>query len=125
MSSRPFDLADRLLDFSVQVIRVVEQLADTHAGRHIGAQLLRSGTSPCANHAQAQAAESPRDFVHKMRVALKELRETEAWLKLIRRVPLLETADHLNVALRLNDELIRVFVASIRTAEQNRQRTDG
>ena len=83
MKDKIYDLEERLLDYSVKVIRLVEQLPNTRAGNHVAGQLLRSGTSPYSNHGEAQAAESKKDFIHKMRVCLKELRESERWLKLI------------------------------------------
>jgi len=80
---------------------------------------VRCGTSPAANHAEAQGAESRKDFVHKMRVALKELRETRVWLSLVRRKVLIETPPGLDDVLAECDELIAIFVASIRTARGN------
>ena len=71
---REYDLQDRLIDFAVRVIRLSEALPDTRAGRHVAAQMLRSGTSPAPNYGEAQGAESKADFVHKLKVALKELR---------------------------------------------------
>ena len=77
--------------------------------------MLRSGTSPYPNHGEAQAAESPKDFIHKLRISLKELRESQRWLKLIQRVPLIKP-DLLNDILQETEELIRIFVTSIKTA---------
>ena len=82
---REFDLQDRLIDFAVRIISVVEALPNTRVGNHIASQLVRSGTSPAPNYGEAQSAESRRDFVHKMKVALKELRETQVWLLIIER----------------------------------------
>jgi four helix bundle protein len=109
-----FDLEERLLDFAAMVIRLVESLPKTRAGNHIAGQLLRSGTAPLPNHAEAEAAESSPDFVHKLRICLKELRETKRWLRLIQRIPL--EAAELSAALEESDQLIRIFVASIRTS---------
>ncbi len=75
-NAQGFDLQERLIGFAVRVINVVEALPGDRIGNHIGGQLLRSGTSPAANYGEAQSAESRRDFLHKMKVALKELRET-------------------------------------------------
>jgi four helix bundle protein len=86
----PLDLEDRLIDFAVRVVNVVEALPDSKAGNHIARQLVRSGTSPAPNYGEAQSAESRRDFIHKMKIALKELRETLIWLKIIERQPLCE-----------------------------------
>jgi four helix bundle protein len=120
MNTRKYDLQDRLLEFSLQIIRIVEQLPNTRTGNHVAGQLLRAGTSPHPNHAEAQAAESPKDFVHKLRIALKELRETQRWLRLIQHARLIDPSEQLNRVLQENDELIRIFVASIRTAEKNK-----
>jgi four helix bundle protein len=119
-----FDLEERLLEFAARVIRLVEKLPNTRSGNHVAGQLLRSGTSPLPNHGEAQAAESPADFVHKLKICLKELRETERWLKLIQRVPLMTPASKVQPLLDETSELIRIFAASIRTSK-NRQSKKG
>ena len=81
-----YDLEERLLDYSVRIIRLVEALPATRAGNHVAGQLFRSGTSPLPNHAEAPAAESRADFVHKLKVCLKELRESLRWLRLVARL---------------------------------------
>jgi four helix bundle protein len=95
-----YDLEERLLAFSTRIIKLVEELPHTRAGNHVANQLLKSGTSPYANHAEAQAAESTADFVHKLRICLKELRETKRWIMLIQRAELLNQAAKMNDALR-------------------------
>jgi len=115
---RTYDLPHRLLEYAAQVVRLVEALPNTLAGRHVAGQLLRSGTSPLSNHAEAQAAESPNDFVHKLRICLKEWRESYRWLRLCKRVPLVRPSDALDPLLAETDELIAIFVTSIRTAER-------
>lgn len=80
---RKYDLEERLIVFAAQVIDVSDALPKTFAGSHLGNQLLRSGTSPALHYGEAQAAESPNDFIHKMKVCLKELRETYNCLRLI------------------------------------------
>ena len=115
MSGRKYDLEERLLQYAAAIIRVVEQMPATRAGNHVGGQLLRSGTSPPANHGEAESAESPADSVHKLRLCLKELRETFRWLRLTKQVPLLTSPD-LDSLPKENDELIRIFVTSIKTA---------
>src|SRR5205807_7066308 len=112
-----FDLEDRLLEYAATVIRLVEELPKTRAGNHVAAQLLRSGTSPLPNHGEAESAESPADFVHKLKVCLKELRETKRWLRLVVRVPMLSSSV-VDSLLQETIELIRIFAASIRTAER-------
>jgi len=116
---RKYDLEDRLLEFAVQVIEFTEALPNTRAANHIVGQLLRSGTSPYGNHGEVESAESRRDFVHKLKVCLKELRETRRWLRLAGRLKTLPRLPNLVECLNESDELIRIFVASIRTAERN------
>jgi len=111
-----FDLEERLLDYATRIIRLAESLPKTRAGNHVAGQLLRSGTSPLSNHAEAQAAESRPDFVHKMRICLKELRESRRWLLLCQRVPLVRRPSNLDPLIGETEELISIFVASIRTA---------
>ena len=118
--SNDYDLEERLLEYSTRIIRLVERLPSTRAGNHIASQLLRSGTSALPNHGEAQAAESAQDFVHKLRICLKELRESYRWLRLIQRVPLVRP--RLAEALvKETDELVRIFVRSIQTAEQRKR----
>jgi len=105
----------------VRIIKIVEQLPNTGAGNHIAGQLLKSGTSPYPNHAEAQAAESPKDFIHKRSISLKELRETQRWLKLIQSVPLIKKPELLNDILQETEELIKIFVTSIKTAEKKQK----
>ena len=79
----PKEFNERLLQYGVRVIKVVEALPRTLTGRRIGDQLLRSGISVGAHYEEAQAAESREDFVHKLQIALKELRESNYWLRLL------------------------------------------
>jgi len=114
-----YDLEDRLLEFAVQIIDVTEVLPNTRASNHIAGQLLRSGTSPYGNHGESESAESRKDFIHKLRVCLKELRETRRWLRLLCRLKKIKSPPNLAECLNEAEELIRIFVASIRTAERN------
>ena len=116
-----YDLEERLLEYSVRIVKIVEQLPKSRTGNHVAGQLLRSGTSPYPNHGEAQAAESPKDFIHKLRISLKELRETQRWLKLVQRVPLIKDPFVLEDFLQETDELIRIFVSSIKTAEKKKK----
>jgi four helix bundle protein len=118
-NGRHYDLEDRLLDFAVSVVELTESFPSTRAGNHIAGQLLRCGTSPLSNHGEVEAAESRKDFVHKLRICLKELRETRRWLRLAGRLKKLGPIADLPACLNEVDELIRIFVASIRTAEKN------
>jgi four helix bundle protein len=117
-----YDLAERLLEFAARIVRLAESLPRTEAGRHVAGQMLRSGTSPFANHAEAEDAESIDDFVHKLKICLKELRETWRWLRLIQRIPLVKRPDLLNPLIDEADQLIRIFRKSIITARENRNR---
>jgi four helix bundle protein len=94
---------------------LVEKLPDSRAGNHVAGQLLRSGTSALPNHAEAQAAESRKDLVHKLKICHKELRESRRWLRLIGRVPLLKPV-LVTALVQETEELIRIFHSSIRTA---------
>ena len=102
---------------------MVEQLPRTRAANHVAGQLLRSGTSPLPNHGEAQAAESPHDFRHKLRISLKEFRESKRWLLLIQRIPMLKAPAKLDPLIQETDELIRIFVTSIRTSEAKKRPT--
>lgn len=117
-----YDLEERLLEYSVRIIRLVESLPNSRTGNHIAGQLLRSGTSPYPNHGEAQAAESSKDFIHKLSISLKELRETRRWLKLIQRIPLIAKPETLNDLLHETEELIKIFVTSIRTVEKKQKK---
>ena len=116
----PYDLEDRLLNFGARIITLTRSLGSDYAARHTGNQLLRSGTAPLSHHGEAQAAESPADFIHKLRLALKEFRESERWLKLIVRANILPD-QKLTPLLDGTDQLIRIFVTSNSTAEKRRK----
>ncbi len=116
---RVYDLEDRLTLFSCLILEIEENLPDTRAGKYIGGQLLRSGTSPALNYGEAQAAESKKDFIHKMKVCLKELRETSICLKIIFQRKMLNSQELLNKGLKESGELIAIFTASIKTAESD------
>lgn len=122
---RKYDLDDRLLEYAAGIVRLVEEMDNTRAGNHVGRQLLRSGTSPLFNHGEAEAAESPRDFVHKMGVCLKELRESKRALRLAQKVPLIRPPSKMAPLLDETEELIKIFFASIRTAQKNVVRENG
>lgn len=107
------------LEFAANIVELTESLPNTRAGNHIAGQLLRSGTSSLSNHGEVEAAESRRDFLHKLRICLKELRETKRWLRLVGRVKKLGSPANFVTCLNEVEELIRIFVASIRTAEKN------
>ncbi len=86
---KKYDLGDRLIEFAIRNIELVEQLPKNRAGNHIAGQLIRCGTSPTLNYGEVQSSESQKDFVHKMKIILKELRETNICLKIIKRKSLI------------------------------------
>ncbi len=119
-NQRKYDLEERLLEFASAVIEISERLPETRAGNHIAGQFLRAGTSPYGNHGEAQSPESADDFIHKMKVCLKELREARRWARLIDRQRWLGGDLKFAFVLQESEELIRIFNASIATAERNR-----
>jgi len=120
--NKKFDLEDRLIEFSVLIIKLTESLNNTKAGNHVAGQLVRSGTSPALQYGEAQSAESRNDFIHKLKILLKELRESLVALKIIKRVPLTNKFDLLEQALVECNELIAIFVKSIETAKKNNEK---
>ncbi len=124
MTDRSYNLEERLLRYAADIIRLVERLVDTRAGNHVGGQLLRSGTAPLPNHGEARDAESAADFIHKMKVCLKELRESDRWLRLIQEVPLVASPAEVTALVRETDELIRIFVTSVNTARRKQGRRE-
>jgi four helix bundle protein len=112
---RKFDLEDRLLELTARLTKLVDALPSSRTGNHVAGQLLRCGTSPFANHGEVQAAESRKDFVHKLGVCFKEIRR---WLRFIVRIELI-SAKRVRPLLIETEELIRIFSASIHTAEKN------
>jgi len=117
--SRKYDLEERLLEFASAIIDLSEILPNSRAGNHIAGQILRSGTSPYAVHGEAESAESREDFVHKIKICLKELRETRRWARLIRRKRWSNDDPTLIFTLGESEELIRIFMSSVRTAKAN------
>ncbi len=114
---RKYDLEERLIKFAVLVINLSEQLPSNHTGNHIANQLLRSGTSPASNYAEAGGCESRKDFIHKMGICLKELKETSVWLRILQSKQVL-TSQLLTPILSENDQLTRIFKSSILTARK-------
>ena len=116
---RRYDLEERLLEFASAVIDLSEKLPNTRAGNHVAGQILRSGTSPYPNHGEAEDAESREDFIHKLKLCLKELRETRRWARLIKRKAWAIEDPNLVFVLSESEELIRIFFSSIQTAKRN------
>lgn len=113
---RKYDLEERLIDFVLKIDELIEQLPNSRLANHIAAQMVRSGSSPALNYGEAQSAESQKDFIHKIQVVIKELRETRICLKIIIRKPLLKNQIVAPV-LAENEELIAIFAKSVKTAK--------
>lgn len=113
--SKANELEERLIDFAVRIVNLSANLPRTSAGKHIAGQIMRSGTSPAPNYGEARGAESQADFVHKLRIVLKELNETSIWLRVIERGQLLRT-ELITDIIGENRELCRIFNASLKTA---------
>ena len=109
------EIEERLIDFAVRVIKVADALPKSPAGKHIASQLLRAGTSPAPNYAEARGAESNADFVHKLRISLKELNESCVWLRMVCRAELMKS-ERLDDLIDENQQLCRVLNASVTTA---------
>ena len=115
----PEELSERLINFAARIGKVVDALPDTRMGRHIAGQLVRCGTSPAPNYDEARAAESRADFIHKLGVCLKELRESQCWIRLIVKTELLP--EHKMGELHEEcTELCNIIAQSIVTAKKNR-----
>jgi four helix bundle protein len=117
MKESQFDLEERLINFSVRIVRLVEFLPESKTGNHIRGQLLRCGTAASPNYAEARDAESRADFIHKLKIVLKELRETKVWLTLIQRAEIISPNNRLEPLVQECDELISIFVKSVKTAK--------
>ena len=118
-TSKVYDLEDRLIDFAVMVIDITEELPQTKAGNHIAGQLVRAGTSPASNYGEAQSAESRKDFIHKIKVCLKELKETRVWLTIISKRSMISIHEKITVAKNECEELIKIAYSSVATARTN------
>jgi four helix bundle protein len=120
MQERKFDLEDRLVDFTCRMIDVVEALPNTRAGNYLANQLIKTCHSPALNYAEAQAAESINDFLHKLSIVLKELKECRNALKIIRRKELIKPVSKLSDIYKETEELIAIIGKSVSTAQKNK-----
>jgi len=111
------DIQERLIDFAVSIIQLTTKLPKFSAGKHIAGQILRSGTSPAPNYAEARSAESSKDFIHKLKIALKELNETAVWLQIIIRSKMLPLEECIELQKECG-ELCRIIGASVRTSKK-------
>ncbi len=119
MQNRKYDLEDRLVDYAFRIIDIVEALPNTKAGNYIAGQLIKSGHSPAFNYGEAQAAESPKNFAHKMSVVLKEFKECRIALKVIRKKEMIKPVSKLDDIYKETEELIANVAKSISTSKKN------
>jgi four helix bundle protein len=115
---RKYDLEDRLLEFASVIIDLSEKLPPSRAGNHVAGQILRCGTSPFPNHGEAESAESREDFIHKLKICLKELRETRRWARLIQRKGWARNESVSSFVLDESDELIRILFRVFRLRKE-------
>ena len=111
-------LQNRLIDFSVSIVELQKNITKTLPGQYLANQVVRSGISPSLNYAEAQSAESLKDFIHKMKISAKELRETAVSLSIIKRSKLVSNELLLNNCIKENNELISIFISSIKTCQK-------
>ena len=113
-----YNLEDRLIEFAVMILKYSDMIPKNIAGVHLARQLVKSGTSPALNYGEALGSESRKDFIHKMRIALKELRETLICLKILKKSGITHYEKQLNQAINENNELISIFVRSVEIASK-------
>jgi four helix bundle protein len=123
MAERVYDLEDRLVEFASRIVDVVEALPNTRAGNYIAGQLIRCGLAPALLYGEAQGAESRDDFIHKMKIVLKELKETRVCLKIIIKKEMIKPVNRLNELRKECEELIKIISKSIETAKQSNKKT--
>jgi four helix bundle protein len=112
----PDELSERLLEFSCRIGKIIDALPDTRLGRHVAGQLVRCGTSPPPNYEEACAAESRADFIHKLKIVLKELRESRFWIKFIVRTDMIQASKMGNILDECH-QLCNIIGASTVTAK--------
>lgn len=118
IKEKKFDLEERLIDFAVAIVLLVESLPWSRSAIHLGGQLLRSGTSPSLNYGEAKSGESKNDFVHNMKVCLKELRESYNCLRILHRAKIYKKEKDVQYLIQECNELICIFIKSIVTANK-------
>lgn len=121
---RKYDLEMRLIRFAVSIIHFTEQMKRSPAGVYYSGQLLRSGSAPALMYGEAQSAESPKDFIHKVKMLLKELRESHNSLRIIALTELHADKESAYSLIAECNELISIFVISVKTATKNMTRNN-
>ena len=122
MGIKKYDLEKRLIQFAIDIILLCGKIEGDFASQHLSKQLIRSATSSALNYGEAQSAESKRDFLHKMKICLKELRESLVNLKIQKGANLISDLNKLDIVIKENNELIAIFVSSIRTSQNNNKK---
>lgn len=122
MSDKVYDLEDRFVEFAARVVDVVEALPNTRAGNYVAGQLIRCGLAPALLYGEAQSAESRDDFIHKMKIIVKELKESRVCLKLIIRKQMIKPVARLNNLKDECEELVKIVSKSIDTAKKNNKK---
>jgi four helix bundle protein len=112
-------LEDRLVEFSVKIVDLAYRLQSNSELKSLTNQILKSGISPALNYGEAMHAESKKDFIHKMKIALKELRETHISLKILYKISRVPFKNEIAALKDENNELIAIFVSSVKTAQNN------
>ncbi len=120
---KKFDLEERLIDFAVLSIKIAKILPNNYEGNHLGGQLIRSGSSSALNYGEAQSAESRKDFIHKIKIVLKELRESSVCMKVMKKAKLTNETALLDFGIVESNELISIFVKSTKTARENLEKS--
>ena len=119
MEKRKFDLEDRFVNYTCKMIDIVEALPKTRTGNYIAGQLIKSCNSPTFNYGEVQAAESKNDFIHKMGIVLKELKECRTALKIIHKKEMIKPLNKLSYGFKETEELIAIIAKGISTAKNN------
>lgn len=118
---RKFDLEERFIDYVILISNIVDALDNSYLGKNIASQLTRSSISPALNYGEAQGAESSKDFIHKLKIVLKELKESRISLKIAKKKPLVKHIEIIDIALKETEELIAIIFKSIQTTKREMQ----
>lgn len=116
INMKPNQIEERLIQLAIDVILLCKKIDKSFASEHLAKQLIRSATSSALNYGEARSAESTRDFLHKMKICLKKLRESLINMRIQKGAKLITDVDYLDKLVKENNELISIFVASIKTA---------
>jgi four helix bundle protein len=119
MEEQANKLAERLLDYGVAIFKLTLKLDASLPGKHVAGQLFRSGTSAGANYEEACGAASRADFIHKLQIVLKELRESHYWLRLLHKSEIVPDFD-LHASIEETKQLVNIISKSLITAKKNK-----